>query len=475
MSKELAEKSIGELAPLIQARMISPVEVTDAVFSNIKERNGKINAYIDLFEDQAIEMARLMEKEIMNGKYRGPLHGIPMALKDNLYFKGQRVTVGSKIHQNFIPDYDATVVEKLKDGGVIFTGTLHLHEYASGNTSVNPHYGNCRNPWDLNRVPSGSSGGSGAAVAADMTIASLGTDTGGSVRGPANVCGIVGLKPTHGRISKYGCFPLAWSLDHIGPMTKTVYDSALLLSELAGFDENDPSSINLPTYDYTENLTGEIEGMVIGINEEYFFDDVDPAVEKMVRVAIRKLEELGAKLERVKLPSLDYALWAQMITISTEASAVHHENLLKRPEDFGTDMRRYLDFGEIASAVDYLQAQQIRLQMKEEFNQLFKKVDVLISPTHPFTAALIGQDKVMLKGKEVVMSDNVSRFTRPANLTGIPALSIPCGLSNGLPVGMQIMGGAFQEHKVLNVAKAVEQLNLLGGAKAKGFLTQSQA
>lgn len=465
MNNELAVKSIEELAPLIETKKISPVEVTEAVLQHVESKNKLLNAYIDIYAEDALRAARTMEEEILRGNYRGPLHGIPMALKDNLYFKGQRVSVGSKIHENFVPNYDATVVEKLKDAGVIFTGTLNLHEYAGGNTTVNPHYGTCRNPWDIERIPSGSSGGSGAAVAADMTIASLGTDTGGSIRGPASVCGIVGLKPTYGRVSKHGCFPLAWSLDHIGPMTKTVYDSTLLLSVLAGYDPKDPSSVNMSPMDYTSYLTSDVNGLVIGINEEYFFHDIDDEVGKLVMEGVQRLEDLGAKVEIVKIPSLEHAIWAQMITITSEASTIHHQNLLERPDDFGADIRMFLEVGQISSAVDYLQAQQVRHQLREEFKQTFEKVDVLISPTHPFTAALIGQDKLMLNGREVNLFDSVSRFTRPANLTGIPALSIPCGLSNGLPVGMQIMGAPFQEGTVLKVAKAIEQMNLLNGAK----------
>ncbi|PWA06275.1 Asp-tRNA(Asn)/Glu-tRNA(Gln) amidotransferase GatCAB subunit A [Pueribacillus theae] len=465
MSNDLASKTIEELAPLIRGREISPVEVTEAVLERTTAYDEKINAFIRLSKEEAMKEAIKAEKEMMEGKYRGRLHGIPMALKDNLYFKNETVTIGSKIHQDFVPDYDATVVAKLKEAGVIFTGKLNMHEYAWGATTTNPHFGACRNPWNTEKIPGGSSGGSGAAVVSDMTIASLGTDTGGSIRIPASMCGIVGLKPTHGRISKYGCFPLSWSLDHIGPMTKSVYDSALLLEVLAGYDSKDPTSIHTPVKDYTKLLSADLSETVVGINEEYFFNNVDKQVEDAVRHAIKQLEQLGAKIETVKIPSLQYSEFAELVTIVTEASAIHHDNLVSRPEDFGDDVRFLLEFGELPSAVDYIQAQQIRYQLNIDFAQTFEKVDVLISPTLPFLPPNIGDSTVDINGNKYSFLDQVIRFTGPGNITGLPSLSIPCGLSGKLPIGMQIMGPAFKEENVLNVAYAYEKTNALQGKK----------
>ncbi|WP_037985600.1 Asp-tRNA(Asn)/Glu-tRNA(Gln) amidotransferase GatCAB subunit A [Thalassobacillus devorans] len=468
MSKEqLFSKTIDELSGLIREKEVSPVEVTKATMERSKHLNEQVNAYITTTEDQALAMALEHEKEILNGNYRGKLHGIPMALKDIFYFEGEIATMGSKIHQNFIPDYDATVVSKLKEAGVVFTGKLNMHEYAWGATTANPHYGPCRNPWNLEKIPGGSSGGSGAAVSAEMTIASLGTDTGGSVRIPASSCGIVGLKPTHGRVSKYGCFPLAWSLDHIGPMTKTVTDAAILLEAIAGFDANDPTTVDVPTAAYTEHLNEDISGMVIGVNEDYFFRNVDPEVETLVRAGIRKLEGMGANVVHVEIPSLKNAEFAELITIMTEASTVHHANLKERAEDFGEDVRLLLEAGEVPSAVDYLQAQQIRRQLDVEFAEAMKQVDVMITPTLPFTPIDIGADSLSLNGEIVNFLDHIIRFTLPGNLTGLPSLSIPCGLSNGLPVGMQIMGKAFKEEDVLRAAFAFERTNPMNGMKPK--------
>jgi aspartyl-tRNA(Asn)/glutamyl-tRNA(Gln) amidotransferase subunit A len=465
MNKELAAKSIGELSPLIRDKQISPVEITNAVLENAESYNGKINAYIRIEREKAIKAAEEAESEIMKGNYRGRLHGIPMALKDILYFKDEKVTLGSKIHQDFVPDFDATVVSKLKNEGVIFTGKLNMHEYAWGATTTNPHFGACHNPWDLNKIPGGSSGGSGAAVAADMTIASLGTDTGGSIRIPASSCGIIGLKPTHGRISKYGCFPLSWSLDHIGPMTKTVYDAALLLELLSGYDSQDPTSIDTPVHNYTDLLSEDLTGTVIGINEEYFFNNVDRQVEEAVRSAIRELEKLGAKIETVKIPALAAAEFGELVTITSEASAIHHANLIKQPEKFGEDVRFLLEFGELVSAVDYLQAQQVRRQLSNDFARTFKHMDVLITPTLPFLPPNIGDNTVEINGEKLSFLDQVIRFTGPGNLTGLPSLSIPCGIRGGLPVGLQIMGPAFKEENVLKVAYSLEKLNLLQGQK----------
>ncbi|PLT35130.1 amidase [Bacillus sp. V5-8f] len=466
MNQELSAKSIQELMPLIRDKSISPVEVTKSVLENVESYDDQVNAYIEVQKDESIKAAQQAESEIMNGNYRGQLHGIPMALKDILYFKNEKATMGSKIHKDFIAGFDATAVSKLKDEGTIFTGKLNMHEYAWGATTTNPHFGATRNPWDLTKIPGGSSGGSAAAVASDMTIASLGTDTGGSIRIPASCCGIIGLKPTHGRISKYGCFPLSWSLDHIGPMTKTVYDAALLLETLSGYDPQDPTSADVPNKNFTDLLSDDIKGTVIGINEEYFFNNVDSRVEESVKKAILELEKLGAKIETVRIPALALSEFAELVTITTEASAIHHDNLISQPGNFGDDVRFLLEFGELIPAVDYLKAQQIRRQLSNDFAKAFKQVDVLITPTLPFLAPNIGELTVNINGVQLSFLDQVIRFTGPGNLTGLPALSIPCGIADGLPVGLQIMGPAFKEENVLKVAYIIEKLNLLQGRKA---------
>ena len=465
MNEELAAQSIGELAPKLRDKQVSPVEVTEAVLANINAYDGEINAFIRVQKEQALESARQAEQEIQSGNYRGFLHGIPMALKDILYFKDEPATMGSKIHEGFVADFDATVVSKLKLSGATFHGKLNMHEYAWGATTTNPHYGACKNPWDLSKIPGGSSGGSGAAVAANMTIASLGTDTGGSIRIPASSCGIIGLKPTHGRISKYGCFPLSWSLDHIGPMTKTVFDAALLLEVLGGYDPKDPTSVDRPTQNYSGGLNEEVKGMVIGIEEGYFFKNVDNRVNEAVQHTLQQLEKLGARIETVRIPSLAQAEFAELVTITTEASAIHHDNLVKQPEKFGDDVRFLLEVGELMSGVDYVQAQQIRRKLDLDFAAAFEKVDVLITPTLPFLSPPIGDSTVDINGQPLSFLDEVIRFTGPGNLTGLPALSIPCGVRDGLPVGLQIMGPAFQEEKVLNVAYAIEKLELMKGHK----------
>jgi len=347
-----------------------------------------------------------------------------------------------------------------------------MHEYAWGITNNNPHYGAVKNPWDLDKIPGGSSGGSGAAVAAGSSVASLGTDTAGSIRIPSSACGIVGLKPTHGRVSKYGCYPLAWSLDHIGPMTKTVKDAAGLLEVISGFDKNDPTSANTPVDNYLSQITGDVKGLVIGVNEEFFFSQVDTDIDKLVRAGIQSLVDRGARVETVKIPTLRYAEWAELVTSLSEASAIHHSDMLTRPDDFGDDIRLLFELGELPSAVDYLQAQQVRRQLKQEFQQAFEKVDVLITPTLPVAPNTIGDDFVDLNGKQVDLIDNIIRFTGPANLTGLPALSVPCGFKGNLPIGLQIMGPAFKEGLLLNTGFAIEQTQPLKGRKPS-FLVKS--
>lgn len=466
----LHEKAVEELAPLLESKELSPVELTKEILEFAEKSQPVINSYMEFYREEALENAKQVEKEIQDGNYKGMFHGIPLALKDNLYFKDKISTMSSKIHKDFVSDYDATVVEKLRDSGVIYTGKLSMHEYAWGITNNNPHYGPVKNPWDLSKIPGGSSGGSGAAVASGASVASLGTDTAGSIRIPSSACGIVGLKPTHGRVSKYGCYPLAWTLDHIGPMTKTVKDAAAMLEIISGFDHRDPTCVNAPVENYVSQLTGDVKGLVIGVNEDYFFNNVDTDVEAAVRGQIQSLVDRGARVEVVSIPSLRYAEWAELITSLSEASTIHHNDLQNRPHDFGKDIRLLFELGELPTAVDYLQAQQVRRQIKQEFNQAFQKVDVIITPTLPIVVNNIGEDLADLNGEKVDLINNIIRFTGPSNLTGLPTLTVPAGFKGHLPIGIQIIGPAFKEGRILNVGYAIEQTNPLLSKKPNIFV-----
>jgi len=467
LSNEVLSMSVEELASLIQSKSVSPVELTRTILDHAEADNSQINAYIRFLRESAVSAAEEAEKEIMSGNYRGMYHGIPVALKDNIYVKDEYTTMASKIHQDFKPDYSATVVNKLKEAGAILTGKLNMHEYAWGITSNSPHFGPVHNPWDLDKTPGGSSGGSGAAIAADMSVAALGSDTAGSIRIPAAANGIVGLKPTYGRVSNYGSFPLAWSLDHIGPMTKTVKDAAGLLEVLAGYDEKGKGSVNRPSENYTEQVTGNVKDLVIGVNEGYFFNNVDPAIKTLVRQGIETLVDQGAKVVEVDLPSLEKTEWAGMVTILSESATLHHENLKERLGDYGKDIQALFDNFIAPSAIAYLQVQQLRDTFREDFWKAFEKADVIIAPTLPVMPPEIGKILVELNGKEEDITSQFMRFNLPGNLSGIPALSVPCGLHEDMPVGLQIMGPAFEEGKILNAGYALEQTSPMSGEKPK--------
>lgn len=458
MADELALMTIAQLHPLLEAKQISPVELTESVLRRVEQYDGIINSYISKTPEDALAAARQAEKDIQAGNYKGKLHGIPLALKDIFDFENETVTIGSKIHGNYVPDQDATVVKHLKQAGAFFTGKLNLHEYACGGTTNNEHYGPCRNPWNTNKIPGGSSGGSAAAVAANLTFASLGTDTAGSIRIPSAACGTIGLKPTFGLVSKHGCFPLAWSLDHIGPITKCVEDAAIMLDAIAGYDPKDPNSVAAPKVSYHEQLNADIRGKVIGIEEDFYFHLVDDQIAREVKNSIQKLEQLGARIEIVKIPHLKYTTFAEFVTFASEAGVIHRENIRKRPEDFGTDVRMILRASTMISSADYLQAQQIRLLLKEDFLKAFQKADVIVAPTLPLKTPDIGQQWKDINGTPRNVDEDILRLTCPANLAGLPAISVPCGFADGMPVGLQIMGKAFAELEILNVAYAFEQV-----------------
>jgi len=463
VTHKLISKSVEQLAPLIENKTISPVELTEAVLARAEASQDQINAYLDFYHDDAMSAAKKAETDIMNGDYRGMYHGIPMGIKDNVYFENKRTTMASKIHQHFRPTYDATVVAKLREAGVIFTGKLHMHEYALSITNNNPHFGPVRNPWDLNKIPGGSSGGSAAAIAVGSSVASIGTDTAGSIRIPASACGIVGLKPTRGRVSTRGVYPLSWTQDHVGPMAKTVKDTAGLLNIIAGYDAQDPASVEQSTDDYVASLTGDVTDLIIGIEEDYFFNQIDAEVEKSVRAQIQDLVDQGATVKPVKIPALKDAEWAGFCFSVSEASMVHHDSILERPEDFGEDIRGFLLSGASPASDGYAQALKVREQLIADFNAAFKQVDVLIAPTLPIMPNDIGDDRVDLNGEKVDLLSNIIRLTGPGNLTGLPALSVPCGMNGQLPVGLQIIGPAFSESRLLNAGFAIEQMSPLKG------------
>lgn len=454
----LCRLTIGQLGELIRSREISPVEATEAALERAERLDGDYNAFIAIWRDDAIKAARDAEREIAGGNYLGPLHGVPIALKDIFATRGCTVTNGSQIYAHDVPDYDATVVERLRAAGAIFMGSLNLYQFACG-TVMNPDYGPVRNAWNRDHIAGGSSSGSGTAVAADMCFGSLGTDTGGSIRIPAVLNGIVGLKPTYGRVSRHGVFPLSGSLDHAGPLTKDVRDTALMMNVIAGYDPNDPATSELPVPDYTTALIGEIDGMRVGMPQPYFFEDLQPSVREAVMKAIEQLAQLGAVVEEQTLNHLEQApemLWDQ---IAGDAGVVHADHLASHAAILDPDVRQLAERGTRLLATDYIKAQQGREAIKQEMLQALERADVLVTPTSPIVSPRLGDDTVEIGGHAVPMRPMLRRLTLPFNLSGLPACTIPCGISpEGLPIGLQIVGKPFDEATVLRVAHAYESL-----------------
>jgi aspartyl-tRNA(Asn)/glutamyl-tRNA(Gln) amidotransferase subunit A len=449
--------TLSTLAKAIRKKEISPLEVTRAFLERIENHDQKINAFITLLTPSALRAARQAERDILKGKYRGPLHGIPFAAKDLFFTKGIRTTCGSKILAHFVPPYDAAVIERLSSAGAILLGKLNMHEFAYGTTSVNPHYGAVRNPWDRERITGGSSGGSAAALACSFAPLTLGTDTGGSIRIPAALCGIAGLKPTYGRISRYGVYPLCWSLDHPGPMAKSVADLAMAMNILAGHDPRDPATPQVPVPNYTRALVKDLEGIRLGVPDRYYFDRLDKEVQAAVKKAIRDLKGLGAKVQPISIPHLPEASTAAFIALLAEGAAALERWHLTRFRDLGEDVRSRLNLGAAIKATQYLKAQRVRGKVREIFMEAFQKVDALVTPQLPITAPKIGQSNVSLgKGTESVPGA-LTRFTRIYNLIGIPSLCLPCGFSSsGLPIGLQVAAKPFAEETVLRVGHAYE-------------------
>lgn len=455
---ELHALTIAKLAPLLRNCEVSPVDVTAAYLKRIEALDVTLNAFVTVMAVSAAEQAQQREAELMGGEYRGPLHGVPIAVKDLYDTAGVPTTAGSRIFADRIPDNDASTVSLLRAAGAIIIGKTNLHEFAYGVTNDTSYFGATRNPWDLERVPGGSSGGSAAAVAANLCAAATGTDTGGSIRIPAALCALVGLKPTYGRVSCAGVIPLSWSLDHCGPLARTVTDAAVMLFAMAGWDPQDPAAVAEPVEDYTLALTPDVEGLRIAFDPAYAFTRVDPDVETAVTEALAVFQNLGAELVEVGLPRLQEAAAAALAVLDAEATAYHEQFLKNRPEDYQPTVRDRLGRGFQVRGIDYALARRVGQWMALDFETLFDDVDLVATPATAIPAPRFGQDRVEIRGESVSVRAAIAQFTRVFNLTGLPAISVPCGFSSaGLPIGLQLAGPHLDEATVLRAAYAYEQ------------------
>ena len=451
-------RSLTDLARAYPERRLSPVEAVGALLERIEATDRELNAFITVTGERALEEARRAEREILGGDYRGPLHGVPVGLKDLIYTEGVRTTMGSAFFKDYVPDYSATVVLRLEEAGAIMLGKTNTHEFAYGPTGDRSYFGPTRNPHDIRRIPGGSSAGSGAAVAANLLYGSLGSDTGGSIRIPAALCGVVGMKPTFGRVSKHGVFPLSWTLDHVGPLTRTVEDNALLLNALAGYDPKDPYSADRDPEDFARDLRRGVRGAVIGVPGDFYFEHVEDEVEERVREAMEVFRSLGVEIREVEIPHLWETLRAQRLTLAADAYAIHEERLNTEPEKFDEEVRERLMDGERLKAHRYASAQQRKLLARDEFGRALDEVEILLTPTLPITATLIDQRDVDIGGYEEPVRSAVTRLTGPTNHNGFPSLSVPCGVTaSGLPVGMQLIGRPFDEATLYRFGHAYEE------------------
>ena len=473
----LYQLTAHELHDKLKAREITAVELTESVYERIEAVEPHVKGYLTLTKDIALEQANAADAGFQNGDNMSPLAGIPIAIKDVICTKGVRTTCASKILSNFVPPYDATVMTKLNQQGIVMIGKTNMDEFAMGSSTENSAYQITHNPWDLETIPGGSSGGSAAVVSADTAICSLGSDTGGSIRQPAALCGVVGMKPTYGRISRYGLIAFASSLDQIGPFTKDVTDCALVLNALCGNDEMDSTSVDVPVPDFTQSLINDIQGLKIGVPKEYFTEGLDTEVADKVHAAISELEKLGASVEEISLPHTEYAIATYYIIAPAEASAnlarydgVRYGYRTKEPTDlinmykktrsegFGQEVKRRIMLGTFALSAGYQdayyrKAQKARTLIKSDFDAAFEKVDVIATPTSPTPAFKIGE-----RTADPLQMYLCDVMTTPASHAGLPGISVPCGfVESGLPVGLQLLAAPFDEETLLHVAYTFEQ------------------
>ena len=449
---ELCYLSLDELSRRVRAKDVSPVDATEAVLTRIEQLNPKLNAYITVMAEQALADARAAADEIASGRYRGPLHGVPVGVKDLCATKGVRTTAGSKILADNVPDEDSALVERLRAAGAIIVGKTHLHEFAFGATGVNPHYGPCRNPWDTERITGGSSSGSGVAAATGMCFAAIGSDTGGSIRIPSALCGVTGIKPAYGRVSVRGTIPLSWSLDHLGPMARSARDCAIVLSAIAGYDAADESSADAPVEDWAGALDRGVVGLRIGLVTNALAE-AQPQIAAKVREAIGVLAQLDAHVREIELPQLQDLWTTTSLILLAEAAAYHKDNFEQRPDDYGERVRGRLQWGLDLKAADYVRAVRSMDELRKTCDEtLLKDVDLLALPSTIIPAVTI--DSVAADDPTLGLTQLTAQF----DLTGQPALSVPCGLTDdGLPIGLQLVGRRLDEATVLRAAHAYEE------------------
>ena len=452
---ELQWATIAQLRHWLAAGDLSSVELTGHLLSRIAEHDGRLNTFIHVADD-ALDQARASDRRRSRNTARiRPLEGIPVALKDNYLTRGMPTTAGTTAPGIEFPQEDSACAERLRAAGSILLGKTRTHEFAWG--TVTPPVAN---PWDTERIPGGSSGGSGAAVAAGLVPMGMGSDTGGSIRIPASFCGVVGIKPTFGRVSRHGIVPHSWSLDHPGPLTRTVEDAALVLNVLAGYDARDPACQDQPVPDFTHGLGRGARGLRIGVIDNHFMDRNAPEVQACIEARLADLQREGAVITHYRMPILEYGL-AAIYAIELASSGAYHDRWIEqgRSNHFRPDVQALVEMGRLVSAVDYLKAEQVRMVMAEEFKRLFNQVDVIVTPTEPLTAWKHGHESLAVLGNEESVLAASWRLTYPFNLTGLPAISVPCGFdSAGMPIGLQVAGRPFDETTVLRCAGAVEKL-----------------
>ena len=457
---ELAFCSLKEIKGLLSKKEVSARELVESQLSRIDELEPKLNAFITVTKEEAVRSAIEADEVASRGGSLGCLHGVPLTLKDLLWTQGVRTTSGSKIFSDFIPSSDATVVAKLRASGAIFLGKTNLHEFAYGVSSVNPHFGPVHNPWDTERIAGGSSGGSAAALAAGIGYGSIGTDTGGSIRIPSALCGTVGLKPTYGRVSRFGVTPLAWTLDHVGPMTRSVMDAAVLYEVTAGYDTRDPTTSRRAVEKVSEHLAELPSALKMGLPREVFLEGIDPEVNALFQRAAESVRRMGIEPVEVSIPEVRHQFACRNVISFAEATSYHEPNLRERPTDYGDNTLELLRLGLAIRATEYLAAQRARRRIVEVFRKAFHSIDILVCPSSPSPAPRIGETSLS-NGEE--LRSGLLRLTSPFNTVGFPAISLPCGYTrSGLPVSLQIAARPFEESLLLKVAHAYENAHSWG-------------